>query len=63
MAKQRGNPIITLRLPGPVIAALKISAQQHGETVSGLIRDLIDDQLRRDGIQPTSKPIDGQISM
>ena len=63
MARYRGRPIVTLRLDPGTIAALKISARQHGTTVSDLIRQLIDEQLSRDGIIPTEKPIDGQISM
>ena len=63
MATTRGRPIITLRLEPEIIAALKISARQHGLTVSDLLRQLIHQQLTEDGIPVTSKPIDGQISM
>ena len=63
MAKHRGRPIITLRLGPEIIAALKIAASRHGLTVSDLVRQLIDDQLRRDGISTTGKPIDGQMTM
>lgn len=59
----RGRPIITLRLDAATIAALKISASQHGQTVSDLLRQLIADQLQRDGITVTSEPLPGQISM
>ena len=59
----RGNPIITLRLPASVIAALKISASKHGITVSELLRELIHDQLREDNILTRDTPIDGQLSM
>lgn len=59
----RGRPIIALRLDPPTIAALKIAANRHGLTVSDLIRQLIEEQLRRDGISTSPAPIEGQISM
>lgn len=59
----RGRPIITLRLDPPTIAALKIAANRHGMTVSDLLRQLIDEQLRRDGISTTPAQIDGQLTM
>lgn len=46
---------------GPeIISALKISARRHGLTVSDLIRQLIEDQLTRDGINTEPTPIPGQ---
>ena len=63
MAGHRGRPILTLRLGSEIIAALKISANRHGLTVSDLLRQLIADQLRNDGISTAYKPIDGQMSM
>ena len=60
MARYRGRPIITLRLDAGTIAALKISARQHETTVSDLIRQLIDEQLNRDGISTEPRPIPGQ---
>lgn len=64
MAKRhRGRPIITLRLDAGRIAALKMAANKHGLTVSDLIRQLIDEQLSRDGIPISSEPLPGQISM
>lgn len=61
--KHRGRPIITLRLDAGRIAALKMAASKHGLTVSDLIRQLIDEQLIRDGIPTTSEPLPGQISV
>ena len=61
--KHRGRPIITLRLDAGRIAALKMAASKHGLTVSDLLRELIDEQLRRDGITANSGPIPGQLSM
>lgn len=63
MAKHRGRPIITLRLGPEIIAALKIDAHRHGLTVSDLVRQLIEEQLLRDGISTTGQPIDGQMTM
>ena len=60
MARHRGRPIITLRMDPGTIAALKISARNHGLTVSDLIRQLIDEQLKADGITAVSMPIAGQ---
>ena len=61
--KHRGRPIITLRLDAGRIAALKMAANRHGLTVSDLIRQLIDDQLKQDGISVTSEPLPGQVSI
>ena len=64
MAKRhRGRPIITLRLDAGRITALKMAANKHGLTVSDLLRELIDEQLARDGIPATSEPLPGQMSM
>lgn len=61
--KHRGRPIITLRLDAPRIAALKMAADKHGLTVSDLLRQLIDEQLSRDGITANSEPLPGQLTM
>jgi len=61
--KHKGRPIITLRLDAARIAALKMAANKHGLTVSDLIRQLIDDQLKQDGISVSSEPLPGQMSM
>lgn len=64
MAKrQRGKPIITLRLSASTIAALKMSANKHNTTVSDILRQLIYEQITKDGTRGTDKPIDGQITM
>lgn len=61
--KHRGRPIITLRLDAGRIAALKMAASKHGLTVSDLLRQLIDEQLSRDGITANADPLPGQMSM
>ena len=61
--KHKGRPIITLRLDAARIAALKMAANKHGLTVSDLIRQLIDDQLKQDGISVSSEPLPGQVSI
>jgi len=61
--RYRGRPIITLRLDAARIAALKMAADKHGLTVSDLLRQLIDDQLKQDGISVTSEPLPGQVSI
>ena len=64
MAKRhRGKPIITLRLDAPRITALKMAADRHGLTVSDLLRQLIEDQLKQDGITISSEPLPGQMTM
>jgi len=40
-----------------------MAAGKHGLTVSDLLRQLIDEQLTRDGITANSEPLPGQISM
>jgi len=61
--RHKGRPIITLRLDAARIIALKEAAGKHGLTVSDLLRQLIDEQLRRDGISTSSGPLPGQLSM
>lgn len=61
--KKYGDPMIGIRLPPNILAAVKICARQHGTTISGLIRELIDEQLTKDGIPTTSEPLPGQLSM
>ena len=61
--KHRGRPIITLRLDAGRIAALKICARGHGLTVSDLIRQLIDKQLKEDGITASTEQLPGQLTM
>ena len=64
MAKRnRGRPIITLRLDAGRIAALQMAASKHGLTVSDLLRELIDEQLSRDGISTHDDPLPGQMTM
>ena len=62
MAKYRGRPILTLRLPRWQIAALRLKAQENETDVSTLLRDLIDGYLRHVGMSEASTEIlDGQI--
>lgn len=60
-----GDPVVALRLPRPMIAAAKIAARNHDTTLSGLMRDLIVQQLTLDGIDWTkpSEPIPGQQTL
>ena len=57
-----GEPVVTLRIPKPMIAAAKVSARRHDTTLSGLMRDLLTKQLDQDGIdwRTPSEPIEGQ---
>jgi len=57
-----GDPVVALRLPRPMIAAARIAARNHDTTLSGLMRDLLTQQLVEDGIDWTapSEPIPGQ---
>ena len=60
--KRYGDPVVALRLPRPMIAAARIAARNHDTTLSGLLRDLLMQQLVEDGIDWTapSEPIPGQ---
>ena len=59
-----GDPIVALRLPRPMIAAARVAARRHDTTLSGLLRDLVAQQLVQDGIDWTTppEPIPGQTS-
>ena len=62
--QQYGDPIITVRIPSGMIVAAKEAARIHGTTLSELIRDLIAQQIARDGLTwQTVAPIDGQEQM
>ena len=60
-----GDPVVTIRLPKPMISAAKMAAQKHSTTFSGLIRQLLADQLEQDGLtwQKPTEPIKGQTSI
>ena len=60
-----GDPVVTLRLPKGMITAARIAAKRHDTTFSGLVRQLLDDQLRQDGLDwcRASKPTPGQITV
>lgn len=65
MRPRYGDPVVALRLPPPMIAAARIAARRHDTTLSGLLRDLLAQQLVIDGIDWTtpSAPIPGQQSI
>ena len=65
MCKPYGDPVVTLRLPREMIAGARMAAARHDTTLSGLVRDLIADQLDRDGIdwRGASTPTPGQITL
>ena len=60
-----GDPVVTLRLPRQMVAAAKIAAKRHDTTLSGLMRRLLVDQLRQDGItwQDAAESIPGQQTL
>ena len=57
-----GDPVVCVRLPKPMISAARLAAKQHDTTLSGLVRSLLDDQLKQDGIawSRSSEPTPGQ---
>lgn len=62
MARYRGSPILSMRLPEWQIKALKIKAAENETDVSTLIRELIDGYLQHVGMSEASVEIlDGQI--
>lgn len=64
MARYRGSPILSMRLPEWQIKALKIKAAENETDVSTLLRDLIDGYLRHVGMSEASTEIlDGQIKL
>lgn len=59
-----GDPVVTMRLPREMIAAVKMAAARHNMTMSELIRESIADQLERDGIiWQTVETMPGQMSL
>lgn len=59
-----GEPVVALRLPKTMIAAAKVAARRHDTTLSGLMRDLLAQQLDQDGIDwRTPSPMTGQKSI
>ena len=64
MAKQRGNPVYTVRLTRQEITALKTLASNQGVTTSDILRRLLADELKRNGISlQDDEPIEGQIRL
>ena len=60
--KEYGNPIVALRLPPAMIVGAKIGARQHQKSMSAYIRDIIADQLDKDGVTwQNIKPLEGQM--
>lgn len=57
-----GDPVVALRIPRSMISAARVAARNHDTTLSGLMRDLLAQQLVQDGIDWTtpSEPIPGQ---
>ena len=63
MPKQYGDPVLSLRITKPMIAAIKIAARESASTPSAYIRDLIAEDLRRRNISIEPTPIAGQIDV
>ena len=59
--KRYGDPVLTLRVPRETIAGLKISARRRGETTSQVIRDLVNEHLREEGISVPREELPGQM--
>jgi hypothetical protein len=63
MAKQRGNPVYTVRLTRQEIAGLKMLADRQGLSTSDILRGLLRDELKRNGISTQEEPIEGQVRL
>lgn len=63
MAKQRGNPVYTVRLTRQEIAGLKMLAERQGSSTSEILRDLLRDELKRNGISLQDEPLEGQVRL
>ncbi len=61
--KQRGDPVMTLRMPRAVITALQIEAAKRETTVSKMLRDLAMTELESKGYRFTEKPLEGQMML
>ena len=63
MAKQRGNPVYTVRLTRQEITGLKMLADRQGLSTSDILRGLPRDELKRNGISTQEEPIEGQVRL
>ncbi len=61
VTKVYGDPLIAVRLPAEVIQGIKLLAKEQGTTVSAIVRDLIEGQLREHGISTSPEQIEGQM--
>ena len=55
--------MISIRLPGPVITALKTEAAKRETTVSDILRDLVEEELKNRGYSLSEEPIEGQMQI
>ena len=58
-----GDPVVTVRIPRPVIDALKKMAADEGVAYTAVLRNLVEKELKAKGYVIAEKPIDGQIKI
>ena len=63
MAKRYGDPLIAVRMPRHLIAALKMMARDQGSNSSEIIRALVEAELRAHGYKITEEPLEGQMRL
>lgn len=63
MPKPWGQPVLSLRLPAEDINGLKQLATDRQQTVTGILKEMIEDLLRQEGVRTAPKQLDGQITI
>ena len=61
--KQYGDPLFAVRMPGAVITGLKLLAKQRGVTASDVVRELVVEELKANGIRTIDEPLPGQMTV
>lgn len=63
MPKPWGQPMLSLRLPAEDIKGLKYLAKETDQTVTDIVRNLIEEHLQDWGAYPPPEQLDGQVRM
>lgn len=61
VTKVYGDPLIAVRLPAEVIKGIKTLAERQNTSVSAIVRDLIEGELKENGIKSSPTQIEGQM--
>lgn len=63
MRLSRGKPMISVRMPEATIHALQQMASDNLTTTSDIIRQLVEDELTRNGYNTTDEEIEGKVKL